>query len=163
LAHGEGDEASLHQAVLSGPTALSYSRNSEGRTQDGQIKFWGAYELLAVRLPDDGEFKLRHCLIGKAADTHQNGLPNPYTLAQRLRKVARLGEEAGARGIGAGRAVGLCRTGSVGRSVQRRRVELRWPQQGVRTSSYGARCLRRSVESACGWIWRSPCIRFTGP
>jgi hypothetical protein len=56
--------------------------------------FWGVYELLAVRLPDEEEEPLHQFLIERAADTNRYELLNRYTLARHLRAPARQDELA---------------------------------------------------------------------
>ena len=55
---------------------------------DGDEQFWGVYELLAARLPDEEEEALHQFLVERAADTNRNDLLNRYTLARRLRAPA---------------------------------------------------------------------------
>ncbi|WP_157160163.1 hypothetical protein [Cupriavidus sp. BIS7] len=45
------------------------------------------YELLALKLSDDDELKLRDFLVEQAADTQRNDLPNRYTVVRRRRCV----------------------------------------------------------------------------
>jgi hypothetical protein len=56
---------------------------------DNYVPFIGVYELLAVWLPDDEEKRLYKRLIDRAADTNSNELLNRYTVARRLRSLAR--------------------------------------------------------------------------
>jgi HEAT repeat protein len=66
--------------------AFMGANSARRQEHDQDERFWGVYELLAVRLPDDEEFKLYQFLIEKAADTNKNDLQNRYTLARRFRR-----------------------------------------------------------------------------
>jgi hypothetical protein len=52
-------------------------------------QFWGVYELLAVRLPDEEEEHLHQFLVEQAALTNKNDILNRYTVARRVRALAR--------------------------------------------------------------------------
>ena len=49
--------------------------------------FFGVYELLALKLSDDDELKLRDFLVEQAADAQRNDLLNRYTVVRRNRRV----------------------------------------------------------------------------
>ncbi|MEM5300062.1 HEAT repeat domain-containing protein [Burkholderia sp. JPY481] len=49
--------------------------------------FFGVYELLALKLPDDEELTFWTFLVEKAADTRRNELLNRYTVARRARTL----------------------------------------------------------------------------
>ncbi|MBN3788814.1 HEAT repeat domain-containing protein [Burkholderia sp. Ac-20353] len=68
------------------------------RQHVGNEAFFGVYDLLALRLPDDEERELWKFLAENAADTRRNELLNRYTIARRARTVeSKAGAESSAQ------------------------------------------------------------------
>lgn len=72
--------------------AFMGTHSARREAHDMDESFWGVYELLATQLPDAEEQQLRALLVERAADTRRNDLLSRYTLARRLRPLARPSE-----------------------------------------------------------------------